>query len=310
MGAGAWKEDAIRSRIDAAVAVGFKIKLLLHTVSDHDLPALYTGATCSVYVSVYEGFGMPPLESMACRTPVISSNRSVMPEVAGDAALLVDPEDQDAITEALATMLSLDERGSGRVGAAGGCATSTATTGTTRPGRCSPRPSRSKGPDVRIGIDFRAMQIGHQFRGIGEVLRNACREIDQRAPAGDEIVAFVNPAAPPVDDVVARSFGPERATSVVGPPRARLAPQPPAGPALGRAGRGLRRRVRRAGAGRLPARACRGRCPPCWSSTTRSRSSSAPGTRTCTCPPTSWPGGGGWAGARPASGPCGAGSTS
>lgn len=71
---------------------------------------------------------------------------------------------------------------------------------------------------MRIGIDFRAMQIGHQFRGIGEVLRNACREIDRRAPAGDEIVAFVNPAAPPVDDVVARSFGPERATSVVGLP--------------------------------------------------------------------------------------------
>ncbi len=106
IGAGAWREEAIRSRIHAAVADNYKIKLLLDAVTDADLPALYSGATGSAYVSVYEGFGMPPLESMACRTPAISSRCSVMPEVAGDAAVLVDPHDGGSMTAALADLLT------------------------------------------------------------------------------------------------------------------------------------------------------------------------------------------------------------
>lgn len=105
VGAGAWREEAIRSRIHTAVAQDYKVKLLLDAVTDTDLPALYSGATCSAYVSVYEGFGMPPLESMACRTPAISSLCSVMPEVAGDAAVLVDPHDDASVTGALADLL-------------------------------------------------------------------------------------------------------------------------------------------------------------------------------------------------------------
>jgi alpha-1,3-rhamnosyl/mannosyltransferase len=108
VGAGAWNEALIHARVDRALAAGFKVKLLLGTVSDDDLPAMYSGARCSVFVSVYEGFGMPPLESMACQTPVVSSSRSVMPEVAGNAALLVDPLDQASITAGLEQMLRID----------------------------------------------------------------------------------------------------------------------------------------------------------------------------------------------------------
>jgi len=108
VGAGAWNEALIHARVDSALAAGFKVKLLLGSVSDDDLPALYSGARCSVFISVYEGFGMPPLESMACQTPVVSSSRSVMPEVAGGAALLVDPLDPASITAGLEQMLRLD----------------------------------------------------------------------------------------------------------------------------------------------------------------------------------------------------------
>lgn len=61
-------------------------------VADGDLPAFYVGARAFVFPSLYEGFGLPPLEAMSAGTPVISSNASVMPEILGDAALYFDPE--------------------------------------------------------------------------------------------------------------------------------------------------------------------------------------------------------------------------
>lgn len=75
-------------------------------VPDADLVLLYNAATLFVYPSLYEGFGLPVLEAMACGTPVVTSAVSSLPEVAGDAALLVDPCDEDAISSALATVLS------------------------------------------------------------------------------------------------------------------------------------------------------------------------------------------------------------
>ena len=60
-------------------------------VEDQDLPSVYNGATVFVYPSIAEGFGIPPLEAMACGVPVISSNTSSLPEVIGDAGILVDP---------------------------------------------------------------------------------------------------------------------------------------------------------------------------------------------------------------------------
>ncbi len=70
-------------------------------VSDRELAALYQHALALVYPSLYEGFGLPVIEAMALGTPVITSNRSSLPEVAGDAALLVDPEDAAAIAAAM-----------------------------------------------------------------------------------------------------------------------------------------------------------------------------------------------------------------
>ncbi len=70
-------------------------------VSEAELIHLYQTARCFVYPSMYEGFGLPVLEAMACGCPVITSNTSSMPEVAGDAALLVDPCEVDDIEDAI-----------------------------------------------------------------------------------------------------------------------------------------------------------------------------------------------------------------
>jgi glycosyltransferase involved in cell wall biosynthesis len=75
-------------------------------VPDHDLPALLAGSLAFVFPSLYEGFGMPVLEAMACGAPVLTSTSSALPEVAGDAALLVDPADTDAIAAGLARLAS------------------------------------------------------------------------------------------------------------------------------------------------------------------------------------------------------------
>jgi glycosyltransferase involved in cell wall biosynthesis len=74
-------------------------------VADADLPPLYNAATLFVYPSLYEGFGLPILESMACGTPVVTSNVSSLPEVAGEAALLVDPTDVQEIALKMAQAL-------------------------------------------------------------------------------------------------------------------------------------------------------------------------------------------------------------
>ncbi len=74
-------------------------------VDDHDLPALYSAATLFAFPSLYEGFGLPVLEAMACGTPVVTSNTSSLVEVGGDAALLVEPTNVDAIAHAMRRIL-------------------------------------------------------------------------------------------------------------------------------------------------------------------------------------------------------------
>lgn len=74
-------------------------------VADEDLPALYSGALAFVYPSLYEGFGLPPLEAMACGTPVVASGSTSIPEVTGDAALLVDPFDVESIAGGIQSIL-------------------------------------------------------------------------------------------------------------------------------------------------------------------------------------------------------------
>lgn len=71
-------------------------------VDQKDLPSLLTGATALVFASLYEGFGLPALEAMACGTPVVASNVSSLPEVVGDAGLLVNPRDIVAVSSAMA----------------------------------------------------------------------------------------------------------------------------------------------------------------------------------------------------------------
>ncbi len=78
-------------------------------VPARDLPPLYSGADCVLLPSLYEGFGFPALEAMACATPVVCSNASSLPEIAGDAALLVAPTDDEALTMAIRSVL--DEPG-------------------------------------------------------------------------------------------------------------------------------------------------------------------------------------------------------
>jgi len=75
-------------------------------VSQEKLPCLYRNADLFVFPSLYEGFGLPVLEAMACGTPVITSNTSSLPEVAGDAAVLVDPYSVEDIADAMERVLT------------------------------------------------------------------------------------------------------------------------------------------------------------------------------------------------------------
>lgn len=70
-------------------------------VPERDLPPLYSGALCFIYPSYFEGFGLPPLEAMRCGTPVITGNRTSLPEVVSDAGVMVDPFDKDAMAKAI-----------------------------------------------------------------------------------------------------------------------------------------------------------------------------------------------------------------
>ena len=78
-----------------------------HVPEEH-LPALYAGASAFATLSRWEGFGLPALEAMACGTPVLCSDRTALPEVVGDAALLVDPDDEAACTESISRILTDD----------------------------------------------------------------------------------------------------------------------------------------------------------------------------------------------------------
>jgi glycosyltransferase involved in cell wall biosynthesis len=96
-----------RSILDEARRLGIEGKIVLTgVVADADLPALYAGCEAFVMPSLDEGFGLPAVEAMACGAPVIVSDRASLPEVVGDAALLVDPLRVEAIGAALAALLS------------------------------------------------------------------------------------------------------------------------------------------------------------------------------------------------------------
>ena len=99
VGGKGWLYDAIFAEVSRSGLEGRVI--FAGFAADDDLPALYSGARVVAYPSTYEGFGLPILEGYACGTPVVTSTASCLPEVAGGAALLVDPLDVDAIATAL-----------------------------------------------------------------------------------------------------------------------------------------------------------------------------------------------------------------
>jgi glycosyltransferase involved in cell wall biosynthesis len=103
VGPSGWRNQAIRESLRRARR-RFKVRVLGY-LSTAELMELYREATLFAYPSLIEGFGLPVLEAMACGAPVLASKRSSLPEVAGDAALLVDPEDPTAIAEGLERLL-------------------------------------------------------------------------------------------------------------------------------------------------------------------------------------------------------------
>jgi glycosyltransferase involved in cell wall biosynthesis len=119
VGGRGWLYDDFFARLERSPAR--EAVLFPGYVPDADLPPIYAGAQALAFPSLYEGFGLPVLEAMACGAPVACSNTSSLPEVAGDAALLFDPHDVTAITQALHRLLSddtlhadLQQRGRGR----------------------------------------------------------------------------------------------------------------------------------------------------------------------------------------------------
>lgn len=98
-----WKNEMVRDEMRRA-SIHNRIHLLGY-VPDEALPDIYSAADVFVFPSVYEGFGLPPLEAMACGVPVVSSNVSSIPEIVGDAAFLVNPHDPLSISEGILKVL-------------------------------------------------------------------------------------------------------------------------------------------------------------------------------------------------------------
>jgi glycosyltransferase involved in cell wall biosynthesis len=122
VGSKGWLDDDILDAVEELRRRGEQV-VQPGYVPDEALPALYADATAFVYPSLYEGFGMPVMEAMACGAPVITSNVSSLPEAAGGAGLLVDPLDVRAISNAMARVardeqLAADLRERGRERAA------------------------------------------------------------------------------------------------------------------------------------------------------------------------------------------------
>ncbi len=115
-GSKSWKDRSVFELIDT-LNIRDRIEQLGY-VDEQDMPALYSMASVYVYPSLYEGFGLPVLEAMQCGCPVVASNATSIPEVAGDAALLVDPHDTHAMAAAMHKVLT-DAQTSGELIASG-----------------------------------------------------------------------------------------------------------------------------------------------------------------------------------------------
>jgi glycosyltransferase involved in cell wall biosynthesis len=99
-----WGTDAIIQAVESEPALKDRV-FITGFVNDEDLPALYSGSLAFIFPSTHEGFGLPVLEAMQCGVPVICSNATSLPEVAGDAAILLDPFDSDGLSDAMLQMV-------------------------------------------------------------------------------------------------------------------------------------------------------------------------------------------------------------
>ncbi|MBU1138336.1 MAG: glycosyltransferase family 4 protein [Proteobacteria bacterium] len=104
VGTRGWKVKELLEEIDNDPILQNRV-IFTGFIPDKYLSAIYSGAEAFLYPSLYEGFGLPPLEAMQCGLPVIASNTSSLPEVVGDAGILVDPEDKDQICQAMMHLL-------------------------------------------------------------------------------------------------------------------------------------------------------------------------------------------------------------
>ncbi len=105
VGVSGWKTDELFQKIIKRVEEGYNIIRPSEYVSDEDKPAVISGAKMLVYPSHYEGFGMPPLEALACGVPVICADNSSLPEAVGDAAKLINIDDKSAVLRAMENYL-------------------------------------------------------------------------------------------------------------------------------------------------------------------------------------------------------------
>jgi glycosyltransferase involved in cell wall biosynthesis len=104
VGGKGWLYDEVFERVEELRLT--KRVRFLHSVPDTDMPGLYNAASVLTTPSFYEGFGFPALEAMACGTPAVVSDRASLPEVVGEAGLLVNPDDPEDIAQALARVLT------------------------------------------------------------------------------------------------------------------------------------------------------------------------------------------------------------
>lgn len=110
VGVSGWKTDKLFSKILKLVEEGYDIIRPSEYVSDKDKPAIISGAKMLVYPSHYEGFGMPPLEALACGVPVITADNSSLPEVVGSAGMMLDCNDQSGFAKAMENYLEKYEK--------------------------------------------------------------------------------------------------------------------------------------------------------------------------------------------------------
>jgi glycosyltransferase involved in cell wall biosynthesis len=111
VGVTGWKTEALFNRIVKKVDKGYNITRPSKYIKDEDKPAIISGAKMLVYPSHYEGFGMPPLEALACGVPVITADNSSLPEVVGKLGTMVPSEDHEALSKAMAKLLDSKKSG-------------------------------------------------------------------------------------------------------------------------------------------------------------------------------------------------------